>query len=600
MTARYSFLPGILLLALNTAHAQAFSELDIGDVRARFFSNGRVAGGGSQSTSQYEVPIGEPASPLYAGGLWLGGQDANGGLRVSSTLYDSFGTMHFFPGPLKLNGTTDEATSATYDQVWRVSRAEVDAHHAYFLCLNDPGCDPSILFPNGYTIPASFTAWPAMGDIAAGYDAYLAPFHDFNQDGYYDPADGDAPCIMGDQALFSVFNDYLGVANGNTGLGVEVQQMPFAFNSSDPAISQSVFVSYRLINRSAQTYTSTMLGFFNDFDIGCASNDFIGCDPSRNLAYAYNWDNFDASCTGQAGYGVQPPAFGMAVIKGPLVEPDGSDDAQSNALPNWNGRGFGDGIIDNERYGLSHFMYFNSYSSSCCNDPATTVHAYNYLRGIWKDGTPMSYGGSGYDPDPDALLCAFMFPGDGDPVGAGTGGQVQAPWSETAQTPATPDRRGLMGMGAFTLEPGENMHLLFAYVYARASSGGPEASVVALRSRVDSVLAFAQTLPVWNVGETMAFGNGCADYTSVNVSEPHSTLQLALFPIPVSDAVHFQAPNDLAGGAFTLRDATGRTILRQRIQPDRNSIDVRALAEGVYLYEAVARNARHTGRILKE
>ncbi|MBX2978471.1 MAG: T9SS type A sorting domain-containing protein [Flavobacteriales bacterium] len=600
MIARYAILFSFFIAAMHTAHGQAYSELDIGDVRARFFSNGRVAGGGSTGSSQYEVPIGEPASPLYVGGLWIGGQDADGGLRVSRTLYDSFGTMHFFPGPLTLTGTTDAATSMAYDQVWRVSRAEVDAHHAYYLCLNDPGCDLSIQFPNGYTIPASFTAWPAMGDIAAGYDLHLAPFHDFDQDGNYDPADGDAPCIMGDQALFSIFNDYLGSMNGNTGLGIEVHQMPFAFNSTDPAIGQTVFVSYRLINRSTQTYTNSLLGFFNDFDIGCANDDFIGCDPSRNLAYAYNWDGMDENCLGSVGYGLQPPAFGMTILKGPLVDANDLDDDASDLLPNWNGHGFGDGIVDNERYGLSHFIYFNRDGAACCNDPSNTSQSYGYLRGIWKDGLTMTYGGDGHDIDPDAITCAFMYPGDGDPVNAGTGGQVQAPWSETVQTPATPDRRGLMSMGTFTLEPGENMHLLFAYVYARAASGGPEASVAALRTRVDSVRAFAETLPVWNASETQAFSNGCADYTSVSVGEVQGTQPFAVFPVPVSDVLHFQAPSGFAGGSFTLRDATGRTVLQQRIMPDRNSIYVSDLAKGVYLFEAVARDTRFTGRIVKE
>lgn len=228
------------------------------------------------------------------------------------------------------------------------------------------------------------------------------------------------------------------------------------------------------------------------------------------------------------------------------------------------------------------------------------MHSYNYMRGIWKDGTPMSYGGSGYSTDPSALLCAFMFPGDGDPVGAGTGGQVQNPWSETVQTPATPDRRGLMSMGAFTLEPGENMHLLFAYVYARAASGGPMASVEALRVRVDSVLAFAETLPVWDASEMQAFSNGCAEYTSVSVGEVQGGKQFAVFPVPVSDALHFQAPSGFAGGSFTLRDATGRAVLQQRIMPDRNSVDVSSLAKGLYVFEAIARDARFTGRIVKE
>ncbi len=75
---------------------------------------------------------------------------------------------------------------------------------------------------------------------------------------------------------------------------------------------------------------------------------------------------------------------------------------------------------------------------------------------------------------------------------------------------------------------------------------------------------------------------------------------LRFFPMPTSNEMSFVAPVQLAGGMLTLRDATGRLVLQQRIMPDRNSIDVSALAKGVYVYEAVARIARFTGRIVKE
>ena len=38
---------------------------------------------------------------------------------------------------------------------------------------------------------------------------------------------------------------------------------------------------------------------------------------------------------------------------------------------------------------------------------------YNYLRGIWTNGQPMTYGGNGGDPNNPQ--CDFMFPGDSDP-----------------------------------------------------------------------------------------------------------------------------------------------------------------------------------------
>ena len=50
-------------------------------------------------------------------------------------------------------------------------------------------------------------------------------------------------------------------------------------------------------------------------------------------------------------------------------------------------------------------------------------------------------------------------------------------------------------MGPFTFQPGEEQDIVVAYVYARAGSGGPEASAQALKLRVDSIRAFAQTIP---------------------------------------------------------------------------------------------------------
>ncbi len=589
-----------LLCSAAQAWGQAYGELEINNVRARFYANGRVSLDTLSSTAHFEVPQGGSATSLYAGGLWIGGIATGGQLRLSSTLYDQYPDVDFYPGPLTTtDGTTTQAISDQYDRVWSITRAEIATHLAYFQCLGDPNCDVAVEFPGGYTIPASILDWPAMGQFTLGYDVYLAPFYDYDQDGNYVPASGDAPCILGDQALFNVFNDHLSAQSGDQPMGVEVQAMPFAYNSDEPALDGTVFIRYHLVNRSTQTYTNTMLGFFNDFDLGCANDDFIGCDPSRNLAYAYNWDDNDEGCLGAVGYGAQPPAFGMVLLKGPLVDANAEDDPASNELPNWNGQGFGDAVVDNERFGLAHFMYFNREATlNCCNDPNTEGDHYNYLRGIWKDGVTMSYGGVGYNPDPNALACAFMFPGSGDPVGAGTGGAIQGPWSEVQQV--LPDRRGLMSMGAFTLVPGQHMDLVFAYVYARAASGGALASVAALQARVDSVSAFANTLPIWNVSEVDGFHGQCVDYPFLGVPDQPAFGRLTLFPSPAAEQVRFDAPSDLIGGILTLRDAIGRIVLRQRVVPGMNDIEISSLAKGIYTCEAVTARARFTGRVVKE
>lgn len=607
MRKRYPFLM-VMFLCVGSpmVWGQAYGELDLNDIRFRMFSNGYIGASDAVTPENgFEVPQGSGLSALYSAGLWMTGA-VNGNTSHSSVMLYNLGPTEadYFPGPLTIDGAASTTTvvSGAYDHVWVVGRAEIAQHISYYQCLSDPGCDVSVTFPNGYNSPAGITDWPAVNSIA-GYSPFLAPFYDFNNDGAYDSAAGDAPCILGDQAFFLVFNDKLSphLASGGLPFGVEVQVMGFVYEGDGPELENTVFLRYHIINRSGNTYGDFRIGFFNDFDLGCSNDDFLGTDPSRNLQFVYNNSDVDNSCLGAVGYGTQPPAIGMVILKGALMDPNGVDDEMAFGLPAWNGMGFGDSAADNERHGLSSSMPMNRPEFSNVIDPYLPIHFSRFMNATWPEGTPLTYGGDGYSFDVGALPCRFAFPGSSDPGGAGTNGVPQGPWSETAPTPPTiPDRRAISGIGPVTLDPGEHVDLLFAYVYARAGSGGAVASVAALQARVDSIRAFAQTLPIWNVPEDQPYAGMCDHYATIGISELEGAGLLSFSPSPANEVAQFMAPTQLAGGLLTLRDATGRAVLQHRILPDRNTIDVSALAKGVYLCEAVARNARYTGRVVKE
>lgn len=210
----------------------------------------------------------------------------------------------------------------------------------------------------------------------------------------------------------------------------------------------------------------------------------------------------------------------------------------------------------------------------------------------------MTYGGTGYDPGQDSLQAVFMFPGDSDPLGLGVNGLPQQSWSET--TLSAPDRRGLSSMGPISLDPGEHVDLLMAYVYARAGNGGPLASVAALQQRVDSVIAFAGTLPIWDTPEGSAFTGQCADYVSLSVKEETGAGLLHVFPVPAGDRVQLTADPRLAGELLLIHDATGRIVATHRLTQGLNDIDISSLARGMYSCEVRSAKARYTGRLVKE
>lgn len=458
----------------------------------------------------YEIPKGDGVSAIFAGALWLGGTDVSGQLKVAAQRFRSNGN-DFWPGPLStVNSEIDAATCAQYDNFWETFRTQAVEFSAWFEAgLSDAENGTTTQrdnFPN-YVIPRVFEEWPAHGRNFAPYDEdfYLAPFVDRNGDGFYNPNDGDYPAydlsgatdcnqrivdIYGDQNLWWLFNDKGNVhtESGAQAIGMEIRAQAFAFATNDE-VNNMTFYNYELVNRSTFTLTDTYFGVWIDADIGFAFDDYVGCDVLRGLGFAYNGDNFDEAGGNSPGYGANPPAIGVDFFQGPFQDNDGvdnpltSDCSQAKALGGITysgmGIGYGDGIIDNERFGMRRFLYHDN-NNGPRGDPATGIEYYNFLRGIWRDATDMIYGGTGYISDPTAdpnTLAEYMFPGVSDTVGFGTNCVVQPEWTEITAGNQPFDRRFMQSAGPFTLAPGAVNNITYGIVWARASSGGNFASV---------------------------------------------------------------------------------------------------------------------------
>ena len=600
MKHTYTFLSCAAMLCTTPLMAQSTGTnvLDFNNVSALFHSNGLISLDQAGSSSPYffvpKTPSNNGPSTLFAAGLWIGGMDTGNQLHFAGERFEQVG-WDFFPGPLGTDASITPATSAQFDQVWKVNQSDVAMQMAYFHCLADPDCDAQTAFP-GYSIPPYFFDWPAHGDVSLGQAYNLAPFNDFNGNGEYDPAEGDAPCILGDQALFTIYNDKLAAhtESGGTPIGLEIHMMPFAYASNVQAVNQTVFIHYKIINRSSLTLTNTYIGFFNDFDLGCGNDDYLQCDVGRNLLMVLNGDNSDEDCNGHPGYGTQPPAFGQVILQGPLLDLDGQDNTDTLTVGGYTGTGFNDGVVDNERFGMERFMSFSN-SSGPTSDPNIPGEYYGYLKGNWKDNTPMTYGGSGYSTATSAVHARYMYPGASDPLGVGTNGQVMPPWTETTAGNAPGDRRGVASMGPFTLEAGQEEEILVAYVYARAASGGPAASVVALQQRTDSIRAFANTIPGL-LGE----GSPCAGLVTGITSHGAQDLGLRLYPNPANDRLHLVLPGSTARGTISVFDSQGALILKQGVVGLDNTIDVVPLNPGLYLVRVQTSGKTYSRSFVKE
>ncbi|MCF8227395.1 MAG: T9SS type A sorting domain-containing protein [Bacteroidales bacterium] len=528
--------------------ATSYRFLDINNVRARINTGGDMWWD-LQDISQYFIPKEGTATSLFASALWIGGLDINDQLKLAALRYRQVGN-DYWTGPLTVDGTAavDAEVCANWDKHFVMTRAMVDKFIAWWESDNRAEEYPD------YVIPEEILNWPAHGNEAKNQSFYLAPFYDNNNDGVYDPYSGDYPyydidnslcplnrllnpddppertfeeiyedypvkvhgsilsdqVIKGDQTLWWIFNDKGNFHSESQGasIGLEIRAQAFAFTTNDE-INNMTFYSYEIINRSTFELSETYFSPWMDTDLGYAWDDYVGCDVGRGLGYGYNGTDVDGNGQVEA-YGDQPPAVGVDFFQGPYINPDGRDnpaftgDCSIIGSPNeWdpmaiNGVNFGNGLVDDERFGMRRFVYYNNSGSNINGAPDEAIDYYNYLRGIWLDNSRMQYGGNGH-PTVGAVgpACNFMFPGDSDPCNWGTNGtppnggfnQNGVYWTEETVGNDPSDRRFMQSAGPFTLTSGAVNYITVGIPWARAGSGGAWASVELLRTVDDKCQA---------------------------------------------------------------------------------------------------------------
>ena len=502
--------------------ASGTRDLQWNNVKALIETGGSMWQDRSNSNSAYVVPKDGDVSVLYAGALWMGGLSPDQQLKLAAVRFRTDGN-DYWPGPLTNDGSAevDEATCAQYDDFFVSWRTDAQLHRQYWDCVNDPECDLAEQELTDYIMPSYFNDYPAQGNTALNQDFYLAPFKDYDGDGFYNPSNGDYPwydflqeidCtnrqredlipLFGDQTYYWIFNDKGNVHSESQGepIGMEIRAQAFAFATNDE-INNMTFYNYVLLNQGTQTLTNTYFGQWVDADVGTATDDYVGCDVQRGLGYAYNGDAFDESSNSSNGYGEYPPAVGVDFFEGPYQDADGIDNPLttnfSNAIDSLGipykgiGIGYGDGFADNERFGMRKFLYYNN-SLGINGEPGTALDYYNYMQGYWKNGQRMGYYGDGLNPLQGtdlSIATDYMFPGDTDPNNWGTQGVPVDEWTELTSGNAPNDRRFIQSAGPFTLQPGDYNNITVGVVYARATAGDPFEAVELVRVADDKAQA---------------------------------------------------------------------------------------------------------------
>src|ERR1035437_298947 len=422
----------------NVVTPDNLKMLDINEVNAAILNNGNLHWNPTNNNhGLYEVPKGSGITPIYVSAIWIGGLDATNQLHGAGMQYAQ--GCDFFPGPI------NASNPSAFDKIWKVNRYKVEEFKYEWVHGN---------VQNGtYTPDQSILTWPAIAD------ASYAPFVDVNHNGIYDPlTGGDYPKIKGDQCLYFIMND-IGTHSQTqcTQMGIEIHASAYAYTcpliaDSEKVINYTTLYHYEIINRSSLQYDSVYIANWQDGDLGCATDDHVGCYPKGNYSYYYNEDSIDVSCGSELGYGADPPILSTVILNGPLAKPNDGIDNNNN------------GVIDEpgEKNLMTHFFYFtNLGSADPHSDPIICKEYYNYLSGSWKDGSPLVYGGSGWAGSPGATTTPTAFCYPGFPYDA-SGWHDPFPGNS-----AQDDRRDMTSCGPFTMLPGAVDTFDFAVVYTR-------------------------------------------------------------------------------------------------------------------------------------
>jgi hypothetical protein len=530
-------------------------NIDINQVKAAILNLGDMFW--NTKTVKCEIPKNSRKHTVFANSLWIGGIDASNNLRVAAQTYRQSGT-DFWPGPLDtITGGTDSAKGGQYNKIWKVSRFDIEQFKYNFLIGN---------VQSGAFIPKhDILTWPTRD--TGNYSRKLAPFVDVNQDGIYNPlSGGDYPLIKGDQMLFWIYNDNLGIHTESKGLPmkVEIHASAYAFacptlSTRDSILNYTTFYNYKIFNRSGQIYDSCLLANWTDYDIGNPNNDLYGTNQGNNFVYSYNRDSID-DANGENKYGLNPPIMSCVILNGPLAYTNDGIDNNNDGTTDESG----------EKNGMTNSIYYEN-SFTLTGNPANASDYFGYLKTRWKDNTPLTYGGNGHGGTVPQKYIFPDFP------------YVANAWAQTSAT----DGRMVQGCGPFRFIPNVPIEYDYAFVFSRDTN-------LAYKSAAyfNMAVSDVQRVKSWfdnnNAPSCLAIFPG--------ISEQSTQLhQLLLFPNPGNNSIQLQFSDQSEITNFVVYDIMGRQLISSDLQTQEKlivHIDISKLISGVFFITTRNKNGR--------
>jgi hypothetical protein len=502
------------------------------NIRASFFPRGNKFTDGSNGRFLAPYPSEKELSTIFASSVWIGGFDDALNLKLAVEGYPPgpSNPHDYTVGPLNSIGLPYDTDCSHYDRAWSVDYEDIQAHREDF--MTDFKIDDTI--ESIFSWPARGNSWfPSYYGFELPFDNFgLAPFSDENGNNIYDPENGDYPAVLfstwpyvPDQILWMVFNDVdTNYTSGNDPLRFEIQLTAFAFHCEDNDIlNNTIFNSYRILNRSITSLDSLFFGFWTDYDLGCSADDFIGSDSARSTEFVYNADALDGD-------------FGTDCSTGA--------DTYADQIP-----------VQSMTY-LSHPMH-SFISAEGADEP---IEYFSLLNGQWADGNAITPEGDGYNPSSGLPPTRFLF--SGDPTDTES-------WSANNVSTEEKDQRVVSSISLGRGDPGEVWEVLTAHMFHYYPEGDHLDQITTMYSNIDSLRQIMGLLH-----PHLEFP--CMPVTSVK--DP-GIKPFVIYPNPATSEIILDIPQNATVVFYSLQ---GMPVMSVEAKPHL-PVDVSSLPPGLYI-----------------
>jgi hypothetical protein len=383
---------------------------------------------------------------------------------------------------------------------------------------------------------------------------YGAPFKDVNSNCIFDVGIDKPGIPDASQTIFICMTD-ADVSNRNSGEGfgggiqspllfAEIHFTAWGYNDI-PLMNDVQFLKYEIINKGSKSWDKFRLAILCDPDIGFSfQKNFIGCDTSQCLGYAYSGDT--------TVFG----AYGMKILRGLINR------------------------VTGDTLNFSSFNWERNYLP-CEWEPNEPAVAYNYMKGFKSNGNPY------YDPThTPPIQTKFLFSGDPE-TGEGwvpsKGYLVGCNGYDSLVQVVPGDVRFIIGLGAdnFSMTPGDTQKLYFAQMLAQGNTNPNSVTNLKRLSKSTKI--------IFDEGIFDQLKNSC-DVVVVNNPLPDDYYLLQNYPNPFNITTKFKygIPR-ISNVKLEIFEITGRkvaTLIDGEIKPGIYELNWNAsgIASGIYIY----------------